>query len=71
MKYTIDIQRVVGLNIVDDLLVLITEDRDEYLKAWQNLTLMFERNKTFVKSYQYENKDITRLYITYDFNRGY
>lgn len=69
MKYTIDIQRVVGKNVVDDLLVLITEDHNEYLKAWQNLTLMFEHNKTFVKSAEYKNEDITRLYLTYDFQR--
>ena len=69
MKYTIDIQRVVGKNVVDDLLVLITEDYNEYLKAWQNLTLMFERNKTFVKSAEYKNEDVTRLYLTYDFQR--
>lgn len=71
MKFTIDIQRVVGLNVVDDLLVLITEDHDEYLKAWHDLTIMLERNKTFIKSQEFKNEDVTRLYLEYDFNRGY
>lgn len=69
MKYTIDIQRVVGTNVIEDLLVLITEDQNEYYKAWHDLTIMFERNKTFIKSAEYKNEDITRLYLTYDFQR--
>lgn len=69
MKYTIDIQRVVGTNVVDDLLVLITEDQNEYLNASFDLIKMFQTNKTFVKSERYKNDDIQRLYIIYDFNR--
>ena len=70
MKYTIDIQRVIGTNVVDDLLVLITEDYDEYSTAMINLINMFERNGTLVKTQQFKGDKCTRLYITYDFNRG-
>ena len=69
MKYTITLFRNIGKNVGDSLLVLITEDRDEYLKAWHDLTIMFERNKTFIKSEEFKNEDVTRLYLTYDFNR--
>ena len=69
MKYTIDIQRVIGTNVVDDLLVLITEDYDEYSTAMINLTNMFERNGTLVKTQHFKTEEFIRLYITYDFNR--
>lgn len=69
MKYTITLFRNIGKNVGDSLLVLITEDKDEYMKAWHDLTIMFERNKTFINSEEYKNKDITRLYLTYNFNR--
>ena len=71
MKYTINLHRKIETNTIDSLMVLITEDRDEYLKAWHDLTIMLERNKTFIKSQEFKNEDVTRLYLEYDFNRGY
>lgn len=69
MKYTINLFRRIGDISGDSLMVLITENYEEYVEAWRSLTLMLERNHTFVKSEKYEGNGVTRLYLTYDFNK--
>lgn len=67
MKYTITIQRKIGKNTFDSLLVLITEYYNEYLNAQNNLIMMFKHNTTFIKSDEFKYEDITHLYIEYSF----
>lgn len=69
MKYTITLFRKIGEISGDSLMVLITENYEEYIEAWRFLTLMLEHNNTFIKSEEYKNNEVTRLYLTYDFNK--
>lgn len=69
MKYTITLQRKIGKNTFDSLLVLITENQTECFDAIKTLTLMFETNKTFVSSSMEKHEDVTHYFLTYDFQK--
>ena len=69
MKYTIEIQRIKALNLVESLLVYISEDEEEYKREQANLISMFIINKTYVESYVRSNQHAEHCYIVYDFCR--
>ena len=69
MKYVIYLQRKIEKTTIDSLLVLISEDEDEYSCAKCLLTNMLTYNKTFINRKEFINENITRLYIEYSFQK--
>ena len=69
MTYTITLIRRITENVGDHLTVLITDDKNEYFKAWHDLTIIFENNKTFVSSKEYVNDNFIKLFIEFDFQK--
>ena len=70
MKYTITIQRKTGTNIFESLMVLVTEDNNQFISAFESLRKMFMVNKTYLTSSIHNGIDITRCFIEYDLSKG-
>lgn len=70
MKYTITIQRKTGTNIFESLMVLVTEDNNQFINAIENLRKMFMVNKTYLTSSIHNGEHATRCFIEYDLSKG-
>ena len=70
MKYTITIQRKTGTNMFDSLMVLVTEDYEDYRNAITNLREMFMQNKSYLTSSELHDEHVTRCFIEYDLSKG-
>ena len=70
MKYTITIQRMTGTNAFESLMVLVTENWEDYIDAMFNLREMFMRNRTYLNTSEHRDDNITRCFIEYDLSRG-
>ena len=70
MKYTITIQRMTGTNAFESLMVLVTENWEDYIDAMFNLREMFMRNRTYLNTSEHRDESITRCFIEYDLSKG-
>lgn len=70
MKYTITIQRKTGTNAYDSLMVLASNNFNEYLAACTSLTKMFKRNKSFIRRETLQDEGVLRSFIEYDLSKG-
>lgn len=66
MKYTITLRRRIVPNVYDSLMVLISENYNEYIAAFNSLCKIFKRNKTLICKEILQDEDVIRAFIEYE-----
>lgn len=70
MAYTITIQRKVGTNAYDSLIVLATKYKGIFTMHLGKIVRMFQDNGSYLSCEFRYDEDVTRAYIEYDLSKG-
>ena len=70
MKYTLTIQRKVGTNTYDSVLILITEDYGKLKLALSDVQGIFIQNHTYITTTTRRNEYSIDVAVEYDLTKG-